>query len=102
MTVEAPNMTKPPRRPLHVLGFAALFLVLLFPTLWAAAALYFDVRVPWLRAPLAVAYLVLILVVCVFARSWKAKIGLTMVSFLVVLAWWLMLRPSNDRDWQPD
>ena len=44
-----------------MLGFTALGCVLLPCTLWAAAALYFDMRVPWLRAPLAVAYLVAML-----------------------------------------
>jgi hypothetical protein len=28
--------------------------------------------------------------------------GLTAAGFVLVLAWWLTLQPSNDRDWQPD
>jgi hypothetical protein len=32
---------------------------------------------------------------------WLAR-GLTAGGFLVVLAGWLTLQPSNDRDWQPD
>src|SRR6185295_1115204 len=35
-------------------------------------------------------------------RGWWRKLGLTAGAFLVVLAWWLSLKPSNDRDWQPD
>jgi hypothetical protein len=29
-------------------------------------------------------------------------VGLTAGAFLLVLAWWLTIQPSNDRDWQPD
>jgi hypothetical protein len=38
------------------LNFAVMVPLLLGLTLWAAAALYFDVRVPWLRLPLASVY----------------------------------------------
>jgi hypothetical protein len=38
---------------LRILGILALGPGLALPTLWAVAALYFDVRVPWLRLPLA-------------------------------------------------
>ena len=85
-----------------MLGFTALGCVLLPCTLWAAAALYFDVRVPWLRAPLAVAYLAALLAVWILVKGRWRKLGLTAGGFLLVLAWWLTLQPSNNRDWQPD
>jgi hypothetical protein len=44
-----------------------LFLLLL--TLWAAAALFFDVRVTWLRVPLAMAYLVGVLAMWFLVKS---------------------------------
>ena len=70
-------------------------------TFWAAAALYFDVRIFWLRVPLAVIYGLGMLVVWVrVRRPWKAII--TAAGFVLVLGWWLSLKPSNDRDWQPD
>jgi hypothetical protein len=79
------------------LGWCCLGLV----TLWAVAALGFDLPVPWLRGPLAAGYLLAILAVWIRARrTWKALA--TVAGFLVVLLWWLTLRPSNDRDWQPD
>jgi hypothetical protein len=75
---------------------------LLLLTLWAAVALYFDVRVSWLRLPLAAGYALGVLAAWIFLRSrWRA-IGLTVGGFALVLGWWLMLQPSNDRDWQPD
>ena len=90
------------RRGLCVLGFLPLGLVLLLATVWAVAALYFDVRVTWLRVPLVVAYLVAVPAGWILVKGWRRKLGLTAGAFLVVLAWWLSLRPSNDRDWQPD
>jgi hypothetical protein len=87
-----------------MLSSLALNAALLVGVLWAAAALYYDVRVPWLRAPLAAIYGVATLAVWVKARRrsrWLAA-GLILCGFALVLAWWFTLKPSNDRDWQPD
>lgn len=71
-------------------------------TLWATAALCIDVRVPWLRLPLAALYVIAILVAWVFMkRPWRA-LALTIGAFAIVLGWWLSLKPSNERDWQAD
>lgn len=81
---------------------AVLGLVVLGATLWAAAALYFDVRVSWLQTPLALAYLAVVLAFWIFVKPrWRALV-LTAASFAVVLGWWLLLKPSNQRDWQRD
>ena len=70
-------------------------------TVWAVAALYFDVRVPWLRVPLAASYGLGLLTVWVLVRRpWKGIV--TAAAFALVLAWWLSLQPSNERDWLPD
>lgn len=97
--------SKPPgwmRRTLRALGFLTLVCFLLMLTVWAAAALHFDVRVAWLRTPLAVAYLLGVLVMWFVVKSRWLKAILTVGGFALVLGWWLTLRPSNDRDWQPD
>jgi hypothetical protein len=83
------------------LGLTAMLCVLLGLTLWAAAALYFDVRIPWLRAPLAALY------VCALLAAWilvqrRMAVALTAGAFALVLGWWFTLQPSHDRDWQPD
>ena len=99
--------TKPVQRGwvrcgLRILVRLALGLVLLLLTVWAVAALYFDVRVPWLRVPLAAAYVLAVLAVWIFVkRRWVAA-GMTVGGFALVLAWWFTLQSSNDRDWQPD
>jgi hypothetical protein len=70
-------------------------------TLWATAALYFDVRISWLRLPLAAGYGVGMLAVWILVRRpWKLSV--TVAGFVGVLAWWFTLQPSNNRDWLPD
>jgi hypothetical protein len=38
----------------------------------------------------------------VLARPWWRACVAALASVAIVLAWWLTLAPSNDRDWQPD
>ena len=89
-------------RALRMLGTALLWLVVTLLTLWAVAALYVDFRVPWLRVPITVVYILAIVVILfrVKRRMWAA--ALCLAGFCIVLAWWLSLKPSNDGDWQAD
>ena len=82
-------------------GVVMMWVVLGLVTTWAAAALFFDVRISWLQLPLAVIYALGNLAVWVFVRGpWKAIV--TFGGFTLVLTWWFSLQPSNNRDWQPD
>jgi len=71
-------------------------------TLWAAAALYFDVRVSWLRVPLAAAYLVAVVAVWWLSKRRVVAVVASFGAFGLVLGWWFTLAPSNKRNWQPD
>jgi len=77
--------------------------LLLLLAAWAGAALWVDGPASRplagiLAAAFAAAALALLFVLRPFRRG---ALGLA-VLFAVVLAWWLSLEPSNDRDWQPD
>jgi hypothetical protein len=90
-----------PVRVIRRMAAALLWVLLALLTLWAVAALWFDTRVSWLRLPLAGLYGLGLLAVWLRARRpWKALV--TAGGFLLVLGWWLSLKPANDRDWQPD
>jgi len=89
-------------RTSRTLGLIGLGLGLLPLTLWAAAALYIDCRVPWLRTPATVVYLLAMLAGWILVKRRWHRTCLTIAGFLLVLAWWFTLKPSNDRDWQPD
>jgi hypothetical protein len=104
------NQTNSAPPPARSLGFRLLrwlaavagLVALLLLTAWSAAALYFDVRVLWLRVPLAVGYVVVVLVGWIVVKRRWLPVAITAGGFALVLAWWLALQPSNDRDWQPD
>jgi Domain of unknown function (DUF4105) len=85
---------------LVLLAFTGL--VCLLAIAWATGALYFDLPIASLRAPLALIYGLAMLAALFFVKGrWRAT-GVIAVGFMPVLAWWLMIEPSGDRAWQPD
>ncbi len=87
-----------PRFLFLALGWIVLFLA----TAWTFGALWFDFPVAVLRQPLAIGFVIAALVALVFVRPRRrAKLGL-LGAIALVAAWWLTLKPSNDRNWQPD
>jgi len=89
------------RKILRAIFRVLIWVVLGLASLWAAAALYFDVRISWLQLPLAMVYAVALVAVWIFLRRpWKALA--TVAGFGMVLTWWLLLQPTNIADWQPD
>lgn len=90
------------RRVLRFVGRALLWFCLFLVTLWSTAALYFDVPNHRLRLPLAVLYVAGIVVALVVVRASHLRKSVCLIGFLIVLVWWLSLKPSNDRPWQPD
>jgi hypothetical protein len=91
-------MPKPLR--LVLISFGSLFCLL--ATAWGAGAVYFDLPIAWLRAPLALVYGLAMLAALFFIKGrWRA-LGVVAAGFGVVLAWWLTVKPSNEGNWQPD
>lgn len=83
-------------------------LVILAAAVWGALALFYgsaSVLTEALRSPLAglfgFAGIVAAFVVLFSRRRWRAA-GAFAVAFLLLLAWWSTIHPSNDRDWQPE
>jgi hypothetical protein len=107
MSHDEPGTDTTPAKPRRhrvvvLLVMIALTPLLLGLTLWATAALHFDVRASWLRTPLAAGYVLALLAAWIWMKGLGRKVGLTAGTFALVLCWWLTLQPSNDRDWQPD
>jgi len=84
-------------------AFGAIVRLLLLPVaagigaLWAIAALRFD-GTALAMAGFAAAVLVVVVAIRPFARAMLGVGGLV----VIVIAWWLSLAPSNDREWQSD
>ena len=72
---------------------------------WIALAIYFDFSLlgpPWLRAGLGVLVAVGAVAALWLVRPRRWALAGILGTFVVVLAAWLAIPPSNERDWQPD
>lgn len=84
------------------IGRGTVWFVLLLMTIWAVAALCFDVRIAWLRIPCVIGYLLAVIASVIKPKLfWRRVLG-CFICFAIVLAWWLSLRPSNAGNWQSD
>ena len=72
-------------------------------TLWGVLALYFAGPDPaWLRPALASLFGVGTLALLVCLRPYRLALGIWAAAVVLLMFWWTMLQPSNDRNWQPD
>jgi hypothetical protein len=95
-------VSRPLKTFLRVGGIVLGWTLLSAISIWAIAALYLDFPKIILRLPFAVIYaLCVIAAVCFLKRRWAKVIAIAGL-FLVVLTWWLSLKPSNERPWQSD
>src|SRR4051794_13336401 len=87
-------------RALRGAGRFSAWLVALGCAAWAFGALWYDF--PVLSGVIAWGFALAVSAVIILVRGAWRKLGATFLGFAVVLAWWLTLKPSNDRTWQPD
>jgi hypothetical protein len=81
----------------------AIAILLLIAMLWAAAALWIGGPEPRaLAGALAGAVLLVAALAAALGRPWWRAAVAVFVPFAAVLAWWLTLAPSNERDWPAD
>jgi hypothetical protein len=87
----------------HVLLVIAT-IVILAMTAWSALVLLFagPGQAAWARASLAALYLLLGVGALIWLRPLWRALALLCVGLMAVLIWWGSLRPSNEREWQPD
>lgn len=71
-------------------------------TVWALAALHFDFPNQRARMVLPVLYGLVLAGALWFFKTGIGRFTACVIGFLVVLTWWLSLKPSNTREWQPD
>jgi len=67
---------------------------------WAFGALYFDF--PTAGTLAAILFVIVLVAAVIFVRGKLLKLAIVFGAFAVVVVWWLTLKPSNDRAWQPD
>jgi hypothetical protein len=88
------------RRAIRFLAIAAAWIILAILTLWATAALYFDLSFPRFQLLSPVLYLLLLAVAIWAARRRALRMVVCFAGFLVVLLCWLQLKPPVDRPWE--
>jgi uncharacterized protein DUF4105 len=88
------------KRTLHWLSLGFLWFWVAILTLWALAALYFDLSPSRLPLLTPIVYLAIILTLLWMAKSHLTKMAICLGGFLLVLFCWLSLKPTNDRTWQ--
>jgi len=70
---------------------------------WGALALYYSASLPSTLSTVAAAGFGLISLLFFFvARTWKKAMTLFVILFSLVLVFFLLKKPSNNRSWQPD
>ena len=101
--MEKPQKSSLLRRLLRLGLRAAIWVALVGTSAWSIAAVYYsNLPAAWLRGLASAVYAVTIVVVLLRVRPhWLARLT-CFGAFGVVLAWFLLIPPSNDRDWQPD
>ena len=87
-------------RVIKYIGWSFAWLAALVCTIWAFGALYFDF--PRNGPFAAILFVIALLAIVIFVRGKLLKLAIVFGAFAIVVAWWLTLKPSNDRAWQPD
>ena len=87
-------------RVIKYVGWAFTWLAALVCAAWAFGALYFDL--PTAGTLAASLFVVVLVATILFVRGKLLKLAIVFGAFAVVVLWWLTLKPSNDRPWQPD
>jgi hypothetical protein len=91
------------RRIAGGVGRGFVLLLVLALTGWAVAALYFDLLSgSSFKTVAASGYGIAVVGTLLAFRGRDKGIAIGVAAFVLVLLLWLTLKPSNDRDWQPD
>src|SRR5919109_2316319 len=87
-------------RVLRLLACALAWIVAALCVAWAFGAIYFDF--PTAGPLAAILFIIVFVAAIVFVRGKLPKLAIAFGAFVIVTSWWLTLKPSNDRAWQPD
>ena len=79
------------------------WLILAGLTLWSVGAIYYsNLPAPWMRTVGAIVFAVGTIIIFVRVRPrWLSRL-IFLAAFAGVVIWFLLIPPSNNRDWDPD
>lgn len=91
------------RWPLRAAWWILSWLVLAGMTLWSVGAIYYsNLPAQWMRTVGAAAFALGTIVLFGWVRPWWRARLVFLAAFAAVVVWFLLIPPSNDREWQPD
>ncbi len=90
------------RNLLRVIGWTLTVLILLAITGWETLAVYYSNLPEELRVPGAIGIALISFGTFLMVRPAGRSTLILLCGFAIVIFWFLLIQPSNDRDWQPD
>ncbi|MGH9838138.1 MAG: DUF4105 domain-containing protein [Blastocatellia bacterium] len=84
------------------MGLFLLWLVLVGMTVWGTLAIYYSNLPVSVRPAAAAIFPLAAIAVGWFVRPLPWALLTFLAMFVVLTIWWLLIKPSNDRDWRPD
>jgi hypothetical protein len=89
-------------RTIRLIGWIVLWFFILFAALWCALALYYSNLPALLRLWAVAAFAAASIAVLFFLKPRRRGIGAFLALVTIVLVYWLMIPPSNTRQWRKD
>src|SRR5438552_6714452 len=84
------------------IGRLVVLLTAIIAVAWAFGAVWFDAPFGNANRVLAGLLAIASAIALLFVRPFWRKLGIVVVLFAGVLIWWLTIKPSEHRAWQPD
>jgi len=80
-----------------------MFIVIACMTAWASLAIYYsNLSDDNMRTGMAIGFAACTAAAFLFIKKRLWTLIGYLIIFCLIVAWWLTIKPSNDRDWQPD
>ena len=86
----------------HLIGGLGVAVVAIICAAWAFGAVWFDAPFGGGNKIVAAILGCLFAIVLFFVRPLWKKLVAALLLFTLVLGWWLTIKPTEDRTWQPD
>jgi len=98
----APHCRGPIFRAVRWFGRLVLAVVLVVALAWASLAVYYSNLPAGCRPAASAIFIASQLAILLFVKRRPRKFLACTLLWAVVLVWWLLIPPSNNRDWQRD
>jgi hypothetical protein len=91
------------RKTVKLIVVCILSVIIAGMTAWASLAIYYsNLSGETLRTELAIGFAACTAAAFLFIKRRVWTLMGYLIIFCLIVAWWLTIKPSNDRNWQPD